>query len=686
MKQPGAMSGLAERLPSLEAGTSIADVLVIGAGSQLHDQIPWALAEIGYRSDMINITDSATLTADDAEIIKARYKAVIISGSGRFVNKPDAPHIPPELTDGSTPLVGICYGGQAIAKNNGGVVGKFIRDDQEIVEFGRREITVSPDSIAFRGLRNVTVLMSHGESILELPPDAEVIGNSNGITAAFEMFNSTVLALQFHPEAPETDEGKNILKRFLQESAQIEPEAGYGIDQALLKYLAEEEAKIAEQLEAGNEITGFVSGGVDSSGVAAMVAKIAEQLGRTGQVTFYYVDSGAMRIEDKKVIEMLKSAGIPVQQIDASQRFFHDIVELTDELTDKPFLVGPLTETSDPDLKRRINGKVFLDIAEKIMQERRLERTAEQRLVMGTNGADFVESGGHGGSRHKNHHNVSPETKRWRAEGRIIEPFLGLFKRHVRMAARGYGLSEELAGRQPFPGPAETIRIIDNHNGQLEWPDDRYEIQASIDHIISKVAGERVRGHYVPLTVSGSGGDEGNNRHCLILEGPPAWQLLHDTGQSVTDQIEQICRVLYTSVPVDRSHISGAKLRTNEDHVAELVALEEIKRQIAEETGIDMLLSQHFVASLGFDLDGNDNPTLALRCFITGSKLEEMAVRRGSDGDETFLLGVAAIPGIHLPLEGFEQVISVLHIAAGKLGRRLVYDLTDKPPGMVEFQ
>ena len=670
-----------EALPTHEIVQPNDRALILDFGAQYRDLIYWEIVEQGIRADIVPVTANTQL---DIESITSNYKAVVLSGSNKSVNDADAPTIPTELLDGRIPTMGICYGGQLIAKTLGGEVGKKEEDGHHLGEYGATDITIDPDSVAFSGLGRVTkALMSHGDSILELPPGFRQIGDSRGIVAAFESQDGRVFGTQFHPEVNDTEQGVDMFRQFLQETANIAPDPHYTEEVALGEYLHKEEAKIADILESGGEITGLISGGVDSSVVAMMAKTVAERLGRLDQLTFYFIDNGLMRTEDEEVVDMLGRSGIPVQKVDASDHFFHERITLIDKETGEEYLAGPLISEADPQLKRRLIGKAFIDISEGIMAQRRTERSATQYLLQGTNAADFVESGAHGGDVIKHHHNVTPETDAMRTSGQILEPLLGLFKHHVRSSAREmYGLPEELSDRQPFPGPGLGPRIVANPEGTLNKPENFEQLQDRLDTLL----GDEVSGHIVCLNTVGNKGDGRSLTNLVVLEGAAPWDRLDELSQQITDKFSDVNRVLYApGVTIDRARVGGVITDVTPQIAKNLRRMEEIKRSAMHREDLDPYISQHFVATLGFDLLGTGQPTLALRLFITGDKLAEMAHRRGKGSKEDYMTGIAAVPGVHIDQAGFDRVMADLDQSLRDHGT-LVYDLTGKPPGTTEYE
>ncbi|HSW37507.1 MAG TPA: gamma-glutamyl-gamma-aminobutyrate hydrolase family protein [Candidatus Saccharimonadales bacterium] len=668
-----------------ERSHQLPSVAIVDTGAQMGDVIHWQLVEAGIRPEIIRFTRGTEPL--DVAAIKQKFRAVIFSGSGESVNDEGSPQIPLDLLDGSIPVWGTCFGAQAIAKALGGDVGKVQVEGQDKGEYGATAISVDPKAVIYAGIQKARVLMSHGDTIKSLPNGFKVTGWSGDIIASFESSDGRIVATQYHPEVAETDDGVGMMLRFLKETTGITPDPEYNLAVALDEYMAVEAAEIAEKLSTGSEIRGFLSGGVDSMVAAREVMRVAQQEGRLNQVRFYYVDNGHTRIEDDSIIDQMLAEGMPVEKIEAAHEFFHSQVMITPK-DGEPYLAPPLTEVADPELKRLIIGTIFKEISESIIAIAEVQAVSEAPVyfVQGTNASDIVESGGHGGKKIKGHHNIEAMESLRRA-GRLIEPLRGLMKYHVRyLAERRYGLPEEFASRQPFPGVGFSPRIIVNLSGELERPE--AELQARLDEVIKDQVGDRVRGHIVKIKSVGQKGDDRSIADAVFLEGDPDWGALDRLSVAITNQFGSVNRVFYAfDTIIDREDIGGAVVRDDEEHAGRLREMEEVHRQAMLRTGLDRHLSQHFVGTLPVDLYGLGSPTLALRLFITGDNLKEMVKRRSGENKETFRTGIAAVPGIHVDQAGFNKLVASLkHMLVGAGYSSLVYDLTGKPPGTTEWE
>jgi GMP synthase (glutamine-hydrolysing) len=657
-------------------------VMIADAGAQYVDVIFWGLVERGFRSEVVPFTRTDSPLDPDALI--GKYSSAIYTGSGDSVNGEGSPQIPEKLLKSGMDSLGICYGAQAIAKSLGGLVGRAEDGGHHRGEYGPTTIDIDPEAVIYKGLKKqVRVLMSHGDSILELPEDFRATGDSNGIIASFESADGKISGTQFHPEVAETEGGLDMIVRFL-ENAGVKPDPNYNIEVALEEYMDREEAAIAEKLLSGSQIRGFLSGGVDSRVACEAVVRVAKSLDGLSQVEFYYVDTGHNRTEDDTIIEQMQADGMPVTLIDAAHEFFHSQVEVTTK-HGETFVAGPLVEEVDPEIKRLIIGNVFRVISQRMMEEAQLKSDLPVYFVQGTNQSDIIESGGQGGKQIKGHHNVEAMDK-LRKAGILIEPLRGLMKYHVRrLGEHRYGLPERVFKRQPFPGVGNSPRILAHPTGELEPTDP--ELQQRLDNMLEEMSGGRIKGHLVNMKTVGAQGDDRSLANAVFLEGEADWELLDQLSVEITSKITSTNRVLY--VPgkrIDRDKIRGVRQMDDEESTARIKPMEEAHRKLMEEV-LDLApyLSQYFVASLYVDFTGEGLPTLAVRHFITGENLKGLAQRRTGDSKETFRTGIASLPGVHVDLESFNRLFEELYAVLEGYGM-IAYDITGKPPGSTEFE
>jgi len=402
-------------------------VLVVDFGAQYAQLIARRVREARVYSEIVPHTMPV------AEMLAKQPKAIILSGGPSSVYEPGAPAIDDAIFTAGTPVFGMCYGFQLMAKGLGGTVSAT-----GAREYGRTPVTIGAGGTLLGDLPAAhSVWMSHGDSVTAAPEGFAVLA-STAVTpvAAFENVGAGLAGVQWHPEVLHSEHGQRVLEHFLWDIAGCRQTWTTG-------NIADEQiARIKEQIgETGRAICGL-SGGVDSAVAAAIVTKaIGDRL------TCVYVDHGLMRKGETEQIErdFVAATGARLVVVDAEKQF-----------------LDALAGVSEPETKRKIIGREFIRAFEgaqaDIIREAP-EGTTVGFLVQGTLYPDIVESGGGTGtSTIKSHHNVGglPED----LEFELVEPLRELFKDEVRAVGAQLGLPDVIVHRQPFPGPGLGIRII----------------------------------------------------------------------------------------------------------------------------------------------------------------------------------------------------------------------------------
>ena len=400
-----------------------ARLLIIDFGSQDPQQLARRERESGVYCEVHPFDKAETILND------FNPKAVILSGGPSSVTEAESPRIGTRVFQLGVPVLGICYGEQLMCDLLGGKV-----EGGHAGEFGRADIVIAKESPLFAGIGAVDhrepVWMSHGDRVTALPPGVETIATSVGSPfAAVADEARKFYGIQFHAEVVHTPRGAQILRNFTHGIA------GLDGDWTMAAFRQEAIARIREQVGNGRVICGL-SGGVDSS-VAAVL--IHEAIG--DQLTCVYVDTGLMRLgESEQVVSLFRNHyNIPLVHVDASKEF-----------------LGELAGVSDPETKRKIIGRVFIEVFDR---EAAKVQGAEF-LAQGTLYPDVIESvSARGGPSQviKSHHNVGglPDFMKLK----LVEPLRELFKDEVRALGRELGMNDAFVGRHPFPGPGLAIRI-----------------------------------------------------------------------------------------------------------------------------------------------------------------------------------------------------------------------------------
>ncbi|HXD29286.1 MAG TPA: glutamine-hydrolyzing GMP synthase [Arthrobacter sp.] len=404
-------------------------VLVVDYGAQYAQLIARRVREANVYSEIV----PHTFTTE--QILARKPAAIILSGGPSSVYAEGAPFVGPDLFEAGVPVLGICYGFQAMANAMGGTVAQT-----GMREYGATDATTmleKPTSI-LAGLPGVqNVWMSHGDSVQEAPEGFEVLASTAGApVAAFAHEAKRLYGVQWHPEVKHSVYGQRVLENFLFHGAGLEPSWTTG------NIVEEQVEKIREQVGTGRAICGL-SGGVDSAVAAALVQ---EAIG--DQLTCVFVNHGLLREGEAEQVErdFVAATGAKLYVADERERF-----------------LTALKDVTDPETKRKIIGREFIRAFEAaeaaIMAEAADTGEPVRFLVQGTLYPDVVESGGgEGAANIKSHHNVGglPEDLQFE----LIEPLRTLFKDEVRAVGAQLGLPAEIVQRQPFPGPGLGIRII----------------------------------------------------------------------------------------------------------------------------------------------------------------------------------------------------------------------------------
>ena len=398
-------------------------LLILDFGSQYTQLIARRVREHGVYSEILPCDVAPTRIAEFAP------RGIVLSGGPESTTDSGGWRIPKEVYDLNVPILGICYGMQALAQELGGRV-----ESSDLREFGHADLVIENDETLLEGLSDngsLSVWMSHGDRVTELPPGFAVIGSSaHAPIAAIANEERRIYGLQFHPEVTHTEGGSEILAKFAHTIC------GCGREWTPENIIDDAIRQVREQVGDGKVLLGL-SGGVDSSVVAALLNRaIGDQL------VCVFVDNGLLRLnEGAQVMDTFaKNLGVRVIRANAEERF-----------------LAALEGEAEPEEKRKTIGRTFIEVFE----EEAAKLSGVRFLAQGTIYPDVIESAGAAsGKAHviKSHHNVGGLPDNMRMD--LVEPLRELFKDEVRVLGVTLGLPASMVYRHPFPGPGLGVRIL----------------------------------------------------------------------------------------------------------------------------------------------------------------------------------------------------------------------------------
>jgi GMP synthase (glutamine-hydrolysing) len=495
-------------------------IVIFDFGSQYTQLIARRIRELNVYCEIHPYNHTGILEKKD-------YNGIILSGSPFSVLEKNALQFPLKdtLEQFHVPLLGVCYGAQYMAHALNGKVERSAKR-----EYGRANLgLIEGSNKLFKNIpEHAQVWMSHGDSVLELPENFELLAATDTIpVAAFKQKNADVYGIQFHPEVTHSTDGKTLLKNFVVDIC------GCRQDWTPMSFIDETVKELRHKIGRDNVVLGL-SGGVDSS-VAALL--LHEAIG--DQLFCIFVNNGLLRYEEyETVLDSYVHLGLNVKGVDASEIFYE-----------------ALAGVSDPEGKRKIIGKIFIDV----FQEEAAKLENVQWLGQGTIYPDVIESVSvHGPSaKIKSHHNVGglPE----KMQLKIIEPLNRLFKDEVRKVGHALELPDAILHRHPFPGPGLGIRILGDITAE------KVEILQKADHIfIQHLKDSGLYNNvwqagvmYLPVQSVGVMGDERTYENVVALravtsiDGMTAdwchlpYEFLAKVSNEIINNVKGINRVVY---------------------------------------------------------------------------------------------------------------------------------------------
>ncbi len=627
-------------------------VAILDAGAQYVDLILKACERQGFPSQIFPIN-----TPFDS--LPQSIEAIVVSGGPSSSHAQDAPMPDTKFWhQANIPTFNICYGMQAFALATGGkVTTRGYRED------GRHLTSVKTDHPLFTKIREQTqALFTHGDFVDAVGNGVSIIGShetENGHTVISAIAQGPHVCVQFHPEVTDdTPQGYEIFSNFFEFVAKIKPDVEF-LKNRMKKQISDKQKLIKNRMNGDKHMIAFVSGGVDSV-TAVMLAK---DVVSADKLHMYYIDNGFMRDEDDSVIESLRNVGLDVHKIDAEKRF-EDATALIDHVK-----VGPLKNTVNPVHKRRIIGEAFVDIQDDIVADLGLKQNLVV-LLQGTNAADRIESGHSkgGGSttdQIKEHHNQVQRVR----DLNPIEPLDDLFKEEIRALAVALGLPNEIAYRQPFPGPGLAVRILGLDENGYDIRDAKH--QSSLTSAIKSLNQRydaKLHGILLPVRSVGVGGDSRSHIQAVAIEGDVRLADLPNISSALTNEFRSLAnRVVYKLAGSDLETISPVQTHLTGDMRATLRQADAIAMEVMREFKIGREIEQFPVILLPIGEGGKRS--IVLRPLFTRAHLTVQAL----------------VPELHLPKAFFDQITNRILSEVDGISH-VFTDLTNKPPGTTEWE
>lgn len=619
---------------------------ILDCGGQYTKVIDRKIREAGVYTDILPMNVPAEKLAS--------YGAVILSGGPSSVWESNAPEYDKRIFDLGVPMLGICYGMQLIVEHFHGVVAPLVK-----TEYGQTEVRINPDCPLFAGLDTPQlVLMSHGDAVSKIPEGFLSIAQTGSVCAGVWCPERNLFGVQFHPEVEPTVNGLVMLENFVRGICKFKEV--YALEDRIQTSINMIQSRVGKD----EKVVVLVSGGVDSAVTAALLVKALDP----DQVYAIHIDHGLMRLnESDRICENLKKLGLKhMKRINAEDAFFHTPLQI-DGVS-----YPPLCEVTKPEDKRAIIGQMFFRVTEEAAQSIHLDFD-HAFLAQGTLRPDLIESGNPDVSSHahkiKTHHNDVSIIRALRDHGKVIETNWDWHKDEVRKVARMLGLDEEIASRQPFPGPGLGVRILcADPNTYADKAKDA-ETKAYVRSLSSDYAA-----YLAPIQSVGVQGDNRSYRSLCILSGSRLdcdWDVLFHLAKEIPNHLDYINRVVYT---INKSslekplHTLYSRICHNEAELlrqADAIVTGELLKPMAksEKTKI----AQCF--SVLLPVSENTRFSLAIRAVVTSDYMTAQAAR----------------PGVDFPADALSSILVQLEKAQLPIDS-VFYDLTGKPPATVEYE
>lgn len=561
------------------------------------------------------------------------YKGIVLSGGPASVYDENAPRCDENIFNLKKPVLAICYGMQLLVKNLGGNVSQ-----SKIKEYGKTILYIQKHEDIFKGLDEQEIVwMSHGDEISDLPAGMQKIASTKNCSfAAVADFDRNLYGIQFHPEVTHTKNGTKIIENFLDI-------CGVSRNWNLSLFIDEQIDNIRQKADK-KRVFMLISGGVDSTVAYTLIQRAL------GKKRLYglFVDTGFIRQYEREEVEKAyeKAEIENVHFYYASEKFF-----------------DALKNIYDPEDKRKIIGKVFIEIQKKVSEGLNLNPD-EWLLGQGTIYPDTIETGG---SKHsdtiKTHHNRVEQIQELIEQGKLIEPLSNLYKDEVREVGTQLGIPPEIIWRHPFPGPGLAVRCLCAKEN--DYPENHENLQTEINKYIEKY---HFSGHILPVKSVGVQGDNRTYKHPFLMNVPKSiprdWEFLERISTDIINKFPEINRVLLRLSPqgivkqnIKPSYLTPERIKLLQKvdyRVTQFIKYHRIYKEIWQFPTVLVPLSLN---------DGNGE-CIVLRPINSEEAMTANFYRMKWNWVDELLDGLKEIEGI----DG------------------IFYDITNKPPGTIEWE
>lgn len=558
----------------------------------------------------------------------SRFSGLVLSGSPASTRSRTAPSLTFDPLDLKIPVLGICYGYQLLSALTGSKI-----SNTEGREYGPALFEILRRSALLRGVDKKSIVwMSHGDRVETLSAEFEALGTSSqGFVAAIQHKSKKIFGVQFHPEVSHTRFGTKILKNFAVDICKCK--ANWAPSQLLrdIRFKIQEQAR-------DRRVLFFVSGGVDS---AVALWLTADALHEKGKVHGVFLDTGFQKSDDYDAVKLLSSIrrDVIIETLDASDKFLASVEGIT-----------------DPELKRRAIGKTFYDVMEDYIKAKSLD-DGTWVIGQGTIYPDTIETGGTDKSvLIKTHHNRVDAFLKLKDQGLLLEPLSDFYKDEVRAIAKELHVPIKLSEKHPFPGPGLAVRCICSDRRS------RVEKDAKLSSIAEQFGLESV---LAPIHSVGIKGDERSYDKLAILKGPASWKQLEQISRAITNSLPYVNRVAWLTASGFEEDLISLCLSQSGITRERIHRLREADRLVGD------FLKEHALYSTIWQCPVVSVPL----CFHNG---ETIAIRP-----------IESVDGMTARFSKIQQRLvmrlSKLLLQLSKV-EAILYDITNKPPGTIEWE